>query len=233
MSTQAMIDKIRAMLAKTVENGCTEAEAMVALQMAETMMQAHEITEDDLKEVRGETAILMRSDMRDPQNVRWKLCYWISKFTETKTFGHKKSIKFVGLKGDVEFALWLTETLTTFVHSELKRYMWANGYQAFQGTKRVRVINSFIIGCCSRINTKLLTMINARNVTTLGTDLVVAKQALIEDVMKDLNVKKADNRGRKASAFYRDVYSAGQEAGDKASFGRPVEDKQGMLRIGK
>lgn len=99
MTSQRIIDKIRAMLAKTVDNGCTEAEAMAALEMAQTMMDQYEVTEDDLK-LEDEKAIIRFSDMRDPQNIRWKLAYFIGKFTDTYTYGHKKSIKFVGLKGN-------------------------------------------------------------------------------------------------------------------------------------
>lgn len=44
-----MIDKVRALLAKTIDNGCTEAEAMSAFEIASRMMDEYEITQDDLK----------------------------------------------------------------------------------------------------------------------------------------------------------------------------------------
>lgn len=157
MTKESVLNKVRAMLSKTVDNGCTENEAMIALQMAEKLIAEHEISDEDLK-LEGEKAIIEVSNMKDPQNVRWKICYYVSKFTETYVYGHKKSIKFAGLKSDIDFAIWLTETLAAFGHSQLKSYMWANGYQSLQGAKRNRVINSFIIGYCSRINVKLKQM---------------------------------------------------------------------------
>lgn len=227
---EAIFNKVRALLAKTADNGCTEAEAMSALEMAEKLIERHEINEDDLK-LNDEKAIIEVSDMRDPQNIRWKICYWVSKFTETYSYGHKKSVKFAGLKSDVEFAIWLTETLTAFTQSQLKNYMWANGFQSLQGAKRNRVINSFVIGCCSRINSKLLQMINNRKVIVNSNALVLAKQSLIDEAIKDLDIKESDNRGRK-NKIYGDIFQAGQKAGENASFGRPVETG-GLLRLTK
>ena len=221
-----IFNKVRAMLSKTVDNGCTEAEALLALSMAEKLMEEHEITVDDLK-LDAETAVIGISDAKDPQNIRWKVCYFVSKFTATYAFGNKKYIKFVGLKSDVDFALWLTETLTAFIQAQLKSYMWSKGYQKLQGAQRNRVINSFVIGCCSRINTNLRDMIEARKVTTNSTALVVAKQALINDVVKDLNIDKADRRGRKHK-ICGDVFNDGLKAGDNASFGRPIKNSENL-----
>lgn len=223
-----ILNKVRSLLAKTADNGCTEAEAMSALEMAEKLMERHEISNDDLK-LDNEKAIIEVSDMKDPQNIRWKLCYRVSKFTETYTYGNKKSVKFAGLKADVEFAIWLTETLTAFTQQQLKSYMWANGYQSLQSAKRNRIINSFVIGCTSRIDSKLLQIINNRKVIINSNALVLAKQVLIDEAIKDLNIVASDNRVRK-NKIYSDVYRAGQSAGDSASFGRPIE-QGGLLRL--
>ncbi len=225
-----IINKVRAIMSKTIDNGCTEAEAMLALQMAEKLIEEHEISDEDLK-LEGEKAIIEISNMKDPQNVRWKICYWISKFTETYTYGHNKSVKFAGLKSDVDFAIWLTEALTNFVHAQLKNYMWSNGYQKLRGAQRNGVINSFVIGCCSRINAKMKQMVDERKVTTNSNALVITKQSLIGEAIKDLKISPSDNRGRK-NKIYGDVYMAGQSAGNNASFGRPIE-QGGLLRLTK
>lgn len=228
MTNEKTLNKIRALLAKTIENGCTEAEAMAALEIAQKLMIEHEISLEDLK-LEDEKAIVARSDMRDPQNVRWQICYYIALFTETRSFGNKKNVKFVGLKADVDFAIWLTDTLAAFVHAQLKSYMWKNGYQKFQGNKRAKVINSFVTGCTNTICNKLAEMVKERKPTSNGTALVIAKNALIDDAIKDLGIRPADNRGRKPK-FFSDILKAGMEAGESASFGRPVETG-GLLRL--
>lgn len=228
MSNQSIINKIRAMLSKTVENGCTEAEAMAALEIAQRMMNEYEVTEDDLK-LEGEKAFIEISDMKDTHNIQWRLAYQISQFTETYSFGNKKAVKFAGLKGDVDFAIWLSQTLTMFVQTQLKDFMWKNKLTVLRGQKRNRVINSFIIGCCSGINKKLREMVASRTANPNSTALVVAKKALIDDAVKDLKIGNADNRGRK-NIINVAVYLHGRDAGEKAQFGRPVE-QGGMLRL--
>lgn len=229
---ESIFNKVRALLSKTVENGCTEAEAMIALAMAEKMMNEHEIIEDDLK-LEDEAAVIdsMYCD-RDPHAISWKLCYAVGKFTETYAFGYKKMIKFAGLRSDIDFALWLTQTLTKFVQTELKKYMWANGYQSLKPANKRIVINGFVIGVTARISTRLQQMIAARATITNSTALVVAKNALIQEAIKDRDIKPSDNRGRKAK-LYGAAYRTGLETGDKANFGRPVDDKSGILRLTK
>jgi len=228
MSNQSIINKIRAMLSKTVENGCTEAEAMAALEVAQRMMNEYEVTEDDLK-LEGEKAIIEISNMHDTHNIQWKLCYRIAQFTETYSYGNKKSVKYAGLKGDVDFAVWLSQTLTTFVQAQLKSFMWNNGLTVLRGQARNRVINSFVIGCCSTINKKLADMVASRTANPNLTALVVAKKSLIDEALKDEKIGKADGRGRKTK-IDAVVYTHGRAAGEKASFGRPVETG-GMLRL--
>lgn len=66
-----LLNKIRALLSKTVEAGCTEAEAMSALSMAQAMMDAYEVTEEDLVETKKESAVCeTMKDMRDPHHIR-------------------------------------------------------------------------------------------------------------------------------------------------------------------
>ena len=73
-------------------------------------------------------------------------------------------------------------------------------------------------------------MADKRHVSANSNAIVVAKSAMIDDIWSDLGVKDADNSGRKKQIQYGSVYRAGAEAGEKASFGRPVETG-GMLRL--
>ena len=45
---ESVLNKIRALLAKTIENGCSEAEAMAALGKAQAMKDAYAVTEAEL-----------------------------------------------------------------------------------------------------------------------------------------------------------------------------------------
>ena len=62
MTTQRdrLLDKIRGLLAKKIENGCSEPEALSALSMARAMMDAYAVTETELNLTKEEKAILRR-----------------------------------------------------------------------------------------------------------------------------------------------------------------------------
>ena len=158
---QNLINKIRSMMAKTVANGCTEAEAMSALSMAQAMMDAYEVTAEDLSEAKADSAVKeTMKDMRDPHHIRANLVVRISEFTGTQSYrnefkSQKFKYNFIGLQSDVDFAMWLTETLTMFVQNELKNYIWANDYQSLPSSEKRTVIMGFVLGCCSRINQRL------------------------------------------------------------------------------
>lgn len=234
---QKLLDKIKALLSKTVDNGCTETEAMTALSMAQAMMDAHEITEDEVNETKYESAIRAEmKDMRDPHHIRTHLVVRISEFTNTKTWRseyrtQKFKYNFVGLQSDVDFAMWLTETLTMFVQRELKNYIWSNNYTALEPSMKRRVINGFVHGCCSRINQRLKELTEQGKVhkTDNGNALVVVKNELIERKMQELGLQLRDSRSR-STRIEPNAYGAGKAAGDRASFGRPV-GSGGQLRL--
>lgn len=226
---QKLLDKIKALLSKTVDNGCTEAEAMSALSMAQAMMDAYEITEDEINQTKQESAIRAEmKDMRDPYNIRAYLIVCISKFTNTKTWrseycSRKFKYNFVGLQSDVDFAIWLTETLTMFVQRELKTYIWSNGHTSLEPSMKRRVINGFVHGCVARINQRLKELMEQGKVhkTDNGNALVVVKNELIERKMQELGLRLRNSRSRRSN-IEPNAYGAGKAAGNRASFGRPV-----------
>lgn len=205
---------------------------MTALTVAQSLMNEHEITEVDIQEIKNENAVIDFSDIKDTHKIGWKLAYWISKFTETYSYGSGKKVNYVGLKSDVEFAKFLHSTLIEFVRQQLTNYLWETGYKSLQGNVRHRVVNSFVIGCCSRINVKLMMLVKERNKSVIGNALIVTKQAIINEVIKDIEIRKGDNRGRK-NKIEGESYRAGQSAGEQVNFSRPVSGEAGVLRIGK
>ena len=55
MKRESLIMKIRALLSKTVENGCTENEALAAATLAATLMEEYDLTFKDVeKEIRDQ-----------------------------------------------------------------------------------------------------------------------------------------------------------------------------------
>lgn len=235
-----LLKKIRALMSKTIENGCTEAEAMSALSMAQAMMDAYDVTEDDLAEVGKEKAVKEEmKDMRDPHHIRSNLVVRIAEFTNTKTYRHqyksqKYKYNFIGLPSDVEFAMWLTETLTMFVQKELKNYIWSNDYTSLPPNQKRPITVGFVLGCCSRINARLNELMEGseEKANDNANALVVIKNQLIDTKMKEMGLTLRPGRSR-GSRTNRDAYGAGKAAGDKASFGRPMGSGGSIKLIGR
>lgn len=232
---QKLLNRIKALLQKTVDNGCTEAEAMAALSMVQFMMDTYEVTDDEINQTKNEEAIEeTMKDMRDPHHIRNNICVWVSRFTNVECFTTHNKIKFnfVGLSSDIDFAIWLLEHLTLFVQKELKNYIWANGFQSLEPSSKRRVINGFVLGCCNTINTRLKELVEQGkdNASTNANALVIVKNELINRKMDELNLNLRTPRNR--SSYYEpDGFFAGKAAGDKATFGRPVEGSNAILRL--
>jgi Protein of unknown function (DUF2786) len=128
-----VLNKIRALLAKTMNAGCTEAEAMTALGKAQAMRDAYQVTEAELNLTREEKAIFRREPpgTKDPHRIKWFLLSAVSEFCNCTGFRQMQrdggGIIFCGLPSDAQLASWLLDTLTGFVQAEL-----VNGRRAQQ-----------------------------------------------------------------------------------------------------
>jgi hypothetical protein len=232
----SIIDKIKALLSKTKENGCTEHEMMSALDKASAMMDAYDISTDDVQLTKDEAAMLHADppDLKDPHGIRWRLAYQVGVFCNVQIFRsrHETGLQCIGMPSDVELAMWLLDTLADFVFGEL--YGHLIGCCAPNNERRV-IIRSFVEACCDRIGDRLAELVRRSKVarTSNGKELVVVKGAAIKAFMKEHHIKLRSCRGYQPSNVSASAAAAGQSAGDRASFGRPVSGAGATLRLGR
>jgi Protein of unknown function (DUF2786) len=114
----SIIEKIKALLAKTTENGATEAEMLSALDKASAMMDTYDITDADVQLAKDEAAMLHASD---PHQIKWRLNGGVAAFCNVKIYRSRgeTGLKCIGLPSDIQFALWLLDSLADFVFAEL------------------------------------------------------------------------------------------------------------------
>lgn len=214
-SRQKMLDKVKAILAKTMSNGCTEEEAMTALTKAREMMAAYDISEDELNVDKSEKANIYRSNANDPYDIKKNLAVGIGKFTRCKAWKEKTTICFCGLESDAIFAEWLLNTLQRFVMRALR------AYQADRMKKKIPTSTytsaSFVAGCASRIAEKLKEL---TPVEPVGKGLVISRHALIDAEMAKHGITL--HKSRSSRDYDKHAASMGQKAGDGARFDRPV-----------
>jgi hypothetical protein len=156
----SIIEKIKALLAKTTANGATEAEMLSALDKASAMMDAYDITDEELQVAKDEAAMLHADppDLNDPHQLKWRLSYGVSEFCGVQIFRsrHETGLKCIGMPSDVQFAMWLLDNLADFVFAEL--YAHLIGCLAPQSERRV-IIRSFTAACCEHINRRLIALV--------------------------------------------------------------------------
>ena len=135
----SVIEKIKALLAKTTANGATEAEMLSALDKASAMMDAYDITDADVREAKDEAATLHAEppNLKDPHSIKWRLSYGVAEFCGVQIFRtrHQTGLKCIGMPSDVQFAMWLLDTLADFVFAEL--YAHLIGCLAPQGPSKL------------------------------------------------------------------------------------------------
>jgi Protein of unknown function (DUF2786) len=236
MNRNSIVEKIRALLSKTKENGCTEFEMMSALDKAAAMKDAYDISDEEVRLTKDEAAMLHADppDLKDPHRIKWRLTYHVGVFCNVQIYRsrHETGLKCIGMPSDVQFAMWLLDTLADFVFAEL--YGHLIGCFAPKGERRV-ITRSFIEACCRRINDRIAELVERSKVarTGNGRELIVVKDAAIKAFMKEHNIKLKKCSGYAPSNVNASAAAAGRSAGDRASFGRPVSGAGAALRLGK
>jgi hypothetical protein len=228
ISREKVFSTIRAIMAKTMDNGCTEAEAMSALEKARVMMDAYEVTAEDLA-FDSEKPSIVNDALFDPHGIRSNLCGSVSRFCDVQSWRdtYTGTRSWCGFSGDVEFAKWLLETLATFVERELAAHLAASNEP--KGERR-RLINGFVIGCTNRISERLREMMpNRATISSNSNALIVSKQGMIKAALDAAGIKLRSSRSRRVINF--GSLNAGRSAGNDASFNRPVGDENATRRL--
>jgi hypothetical protein len=240
-------EKVRALLAKTVDNGCTEAEAMAAAIKAQALMEEYQInlSEHDLEQegcISGTAAKAKPSRF----NIQQALGNAIAEFTDCKVWntfesaGYRRSDKrlvYFGLRSDVELANWLTVALEAFVWTQANLYEESLKRQFGPCIDKLYYERrNFMMGACSRISARLRAAQKAKAPVNAsdGRALMVVKNQIVTREFNKLGMRFSSGSG---SSFNqggtRDSFAAGQAAGDKASFNRPVGGGSSPRMIGK
>ena len=232
----SIIEKIKALLAKTVENGATEAEMLSALAKASAMKDAYDISDADLQLAKDEAAMLHADppDLADPHKIKWRLGGAVAAFCNVRIFHNRgeTGLQCIGLPSDVQLAMWLLDHLADFVFGEL--YAHLIGCLAPKSERRI-IMRSFTEACCEKISERLDELIERSKAarTSNGRELVIVQNAAVEAFMKDHGIHLQSCRvGGYSANVDAAARAAGHAAGGRASFGRPVTGPVGVLRLG-
>ena len=229
---EKLLDKIRALLSKTTESGCTEGEYLAALAKARALMDTYEVTEAELRLAKEEGVVLRKeSTGTDPHQIKWQMSSAVGRFCDCEAFRDRDGkLVFMGLPSDTQLGTWLLDHLAAFALTELASHLMGD---IAIGMPRRKVINGFVDGITGRICQRLRELCEKppAAVSDNSRALVVIKGTLIKAKLKELSIRLCNSRGS-FRQHDESSFAAGRSAGDRASFGRPVSGRAATLRIG-
>jgi len=228
--TDRLVQRIQALRAKTVEQGCTEQEALAAAEKVAELLDRYglSLSELDLRRqscegIGVETDRKRRGPIDDCMGT-------IAAFFDCRVWcetSEDATLRYIyfGLPADVQAAVYLHDLIALAFATETAAFQAAEIYRSTHSSRRRSATNSFQVGLARGIIRKLDTLRQARDVTggsTNGRALVPIKEAIIDAEMDRLGLSL-----RRRSAVRRMVlpaaFSAGQEAGERFEYRPGIE----------
>ncbi|MCQ4190983.1 DUF2786 domain-containing protein [Methylocystis suflitae] len=224
-----VLQRIQALRAKTVEQGCTEQEALASAKKVAELLDRYGLSLGEV-EMRDQACEGVGVDTGRRRRAPLDECVpTIALFCDCKTWAETAAsgaIRYVffGMPADVEAAHYLYELIVIAFATETTRFK--NEDMTIASSARRGSTRSFQIGLAHGICDKLMTMKaerDAANRLSSGRDLVPIKASVIDDELGKLGLSfhvKAESRKRLVAP---DAYHAGREAGRKFEPRRGVE----------
>ncbi|MDR3514887.1 MAG: DUF2786 domain-containing protein [Azospirillaceae bacterium] len=226
-ASNAELDKlksrIQALRAKTVDNGCTEEEAMTAAAKVAELLDRYDLSLSDV-EIREQSCERLAFETGYKKRIPLDGCVGaIADFCDCRVWREKNptgDFRYVyfGLRSDVAVAHYLTDLIDAAVRAELGRFKTSPGYLRFKHNQRPMANSSFSLGMVASIATRLGVMKAERDAANRrgGRDLVIVKTAVVDEELAqlDLNLKRGRDSRRMVSPS---AYDAGSAAGESLS----------------
>lgn len=224
----AAMQRIRALLAKTVDNGCTESEALAAAVKVGELMDRYGITYSDLELKSERCRKHTATDRYHDVNL---VSAAIGRFCSCDAWFNGGGITYFGFTIDVLIANYLTSLCRSAMEVEFERFFQSNARPRDQKKRFLR--KPFMVAMADRLSERFDEMLSSREATATtanGTSLVVVKKAIVEEQLKALGMKFTSTRAPR----YRDnaaARTAGQAAGDRVNLvpGVPVAPARKLL----
>jgi hypothetical protein len=240
--------RIKALIEKTVANGCTEAEAMSAAEMVGRLLERYALSMDEI-EIRSSRCVQREVPLGGkrrrpidgcvPSIARFCDCkVWLAHATNEKGTGPEQTARgkryvFFGFETDADLATYLFSVIDRAVTTETDNFKLTHprlrAVRLRQGTA------SFQHGLAARVAARLDDMHGEREASvktqrSTGTALILAKHQVVDDAFRETKVKLVSMRAVGAQLDGK-AYRKGWAAGEKVNLSRPVKDEgRGLLR---
>lgn len=224
--------RIQALRAKTIDNGCTEGEALAAAAKVSELLDRYELSLTDV-EIRDTQCEERVYETRLKKRIPIDECIGaIAAFCDCRVWREKNAAGearyvFYGLPADVEVAHYLTELIDGAVRTELGRYKVSVEYRRFRHQERHLANASFALGMCASIADRLMAMKAERDgaIRSSGRGLVVLKAAVVDRELETLGLKLRTVEAGPGRFISPDAYDAGGVAGSDVPLSPAIRRK--------
>ena len=226
-----LVQRIRALREKTVEQGCTEQEALAAAEKVAELLDRYglSLSELDLRKQSCEgIGVETNRKRRGPID---DCMADIADFFDCRVWGETAETGelryiFFGLPADVQAAVYLHDLIALAFATETATFRDGEFYRDTHTGQRRSATNSFQLGLARGIVEKLRDLRRTRDAAggaTNGRALVPVKDSIIDQEMERLGlVFKTVGAARRK--VIPDAYSAGREAGERFDYRPGITD---------
>ncbi|MBM3643798.1 MAG: hypothetical protein FJX02_05580 [Alphaproteobacteria bacterium] len=218
-AADALHARLRTLRARTVANGCTEAEALAAAAKLAELLDRHDLALSDVELETGR-CIEGRHEPRGRRKLPLEACVpAIAAFCDcqawrTRGADGRPAFVFFGLPADVEAALVLAELVEAALRGGLGRYKTEPGRTRLPHRDRHVAYASFMLGMAEAIAARLDALKRGRESARngAGQQIVLLKASLVERELALLGIR-FHTVGGSGRAVLADAFQAGEKAG--------------------
>jgi Protein of unknown function (DUF2786) len=220
-----MIERIRGLMAKTVANGCTEAEAKAAADHVDRLLATYEL---DLTEVTVKEQEIIKFEIKLLHHPVRHAAVRIGAFCDCKVWAEGGFLAFLGLEIDTNVAEYLTLLFQRAIDRESGSFMLLNPDLAMLSARSMQTATeSFSLGMAARLGERLVELKSKRDFAkkATGFDLVLAKGALVNEAFDSLGLHLKNARAEFVGD--RRAYQAGRDRADTVNISQGVAGRAG------
>jgi len=228
-SLERLVQRIQALRAKTVAQGCTEQEALAAAEKVAELLDRHGLSLNELAfRAQPCEGIGIQTSRRRAAPID-SCIPAIAAFFDCRVWAERAEgaplrYIFFGLRGDVAASRYLYEMVEHAFETETDAFRTGDLYFEMAGERR-SATNSFQTGLARGIAGKLQALRAARDAgrrSASGRDLVPVKAAMVDEEMAKLGLNLSRRALGGAKRVLSDAYAAGEAAGQRFEYAAAV-----------
>ena len=226
--------RIRALTARTIAHGCTEAEAMMAAEMVGRLLERYALTMEEV-DVRQEQCVQVEVPIGGHRRRPTEVCVpALARFCDCKVWlarsEHQAHYVFFGFEMDVALAAYLFAVIARSIQTELERFRKARA--ALTGVALRRASTSFQGGMAVRVAERLIAMHTEREMAVAaqrpnGAALMLVRHQVVDEAFR---FKKVPLRSMTSLRLWQNAaFRDGRAAGERVNLNRPLEGSGTVL----